>query len=275
MGATTGIAWCDSTINFWWGCTEVGPGCDLCYARVFSARMNRAKWGDEAPRLRTTAKVWDSLMQWERKAIKTGKPIKVFCQSMSDFFDKLAPDEWREEAWERIKATPHLRYQILTKRISLVEKKLPKDWGPAYDHVGFMCTVVNQQEAIRDIPRLLRLKHSHSVKWVGLSVEPFLGRIFLHSYWLNREQPSLDWVIVGGESARGADLAQCRAYDMEAALEIVQRCQWYNVPVFHKQLGSRPYWRGKAFKVDHWKGEIPTEWPTGFQVQEFPKALLH
>lgn len=234
--------------------------------------MNKAKWGDEAPRARTSASVWNSVLAWEKKAIKTGKPIKVFCQSMSDFFDKQAPDAWREEAWELIKATPHLRYQILTKRISLIEKKLPKDWGEAYDHVGFMCTVVNQQEADRDIMRLLRLKWSHSVQWVGLSIEPFLDRIHLDPLWL--VDCGLDWIIVGGESARGNDLAKCRVYDMGAALDIIKNCQQYGVSVFHKQLGSRPYWNGSQFRVNHWKGEVPSEWPKEFQVQEFPRALL-
>lgn len=274
MGETTGIGWTDSTINFWWGCTEVGPGCDLCYARVFSNRMNKAQWGDEAPRMRTSDKVWDSVFQWEKKAIKIGQPIKVFCQSMSDFFDKMAPDAWREEAWERIKATPHLRYQILTKRISLVEKKLPKDWGPAYSHIGFMCTVVNQQEADRDIPRLLRLKKSHDVKWVGLSIEPFLDRIEIPAEWLNNELTSLDWVIVGGESAKGKDLSKCRPYNMNAALAILDRCRLTGVPVFHKQLGSVPFKDEMPFFVSHWKGEARSEWPQEFQIQQFPEALL-
>lgn len=280
MGATTGIGWTDATINFWWGCTEVGPGCELCYARTLAeTRWKRANWGDEFPRVRTSDKVWNSVFQWDKKAEKDGKPIKVFCQSMSDFFDKRAPSEWREEGWARIKKTKHLRYQILTKRITLIEKMLPADWGPEYSHVGFMCTVVNQQEANRDVPRLLKLKQERNVTWVGLSIEPYLEHIFIHPDWinwrnLNPNAPALDWIIIGGESAQGSDLAKCRPYDMNSALGIVELCQANNTAVFHKQLGSRPYMDGKPFKVAHWKGEVPEQWPQQLRIQQFPQALL-
>ena len=35
---------------------------------------------------------------------------------MSDLFDKQVPDEWRERVIEVMRDTPHLQYQILTKR---------------------------------------------------------------------------------------------------------------------------------------------------------------
>ena len=33
MGKKTGISWTDSTFNSHWGCVEVSPACDNCYAR--------------------------------------------------------------------------------------------------------------------------------------------------------------------------------------------------------------------------------------------------
>lgn len=273
MGENSNIAWTDNTINFWWGCTEAGPGCDNCYARIFSARMNKAKWGDHEPRLRTSKHVWDSLDMWDRKAAKTGTPAKVFCSSMADFFENhrdVGP--WRTEAWTRIKRNKNLRFQLLTKRGSNIPKMLPDDWGPDYEHVGFMVTVVNQQEANRDIPRLLKFKDQFDAAWVGLSIEPFLDSIVFDREWL--ERGALDWVIVGGESERPLT-DKCRPYNMNAALDILNTCAGMNVPAFHKQLGSRPVYHGQPFAVEHWKGEIPTHWPTEFQVQQFPQALLH
>ncbi len=51
MSETTEIAWCDSTVNFWEGCTKVGPGCDFCYAEDRDKRYHGGEhWGVGAPR---------------------------------------------------------------------------------------------------------------------------------------------------------------------------------------------------------------------------------
>ncbi|RYG07136.1 MAG: DUF5131 family protein [Burkholderiales bacterium] len=34
MGERSAIEWTDPTVNFWWGCTKVGPGCDHSYAET-------------------------------------------------------------------------------------------------------------------------------------------------------------------------------------------------------------------------------------------------
>ena len=72
-----------------------------------------------------------------------------------------------------------------------------------------------------------------------------------------RQAQGLDWVIVGGESGRGA-----RPMDSAWATQIVQQCQQSNVPVFVKQLGSR--W-GKQHK------EIE-QYPADLRVREVPPA---
>ena len=41
MGAVTKIEWCDHTFNPWWGCTQVSPLCDHCYAMMLDARWFR------------------------------------------------------------------------------------------------------------------------------------------------------------------------------------------------------------------------------------------
>lgn len=45
MGETTGIAWCHHTFNPWWGCVEVSPACDHCYARTEAIRFGHRVWG--------------------------------------------------------------------------------------------------------------------------------------------------------------------------------------------------------------------------------------
>jgi protein gp37 len=46
MGATTEIAWTDSTFNPWVGCQAVSPGCDHCYPEAhFAKRLKFVEWG--------------------------------------------------------------------------------------------------------------------------------------------------------------------------------------------------------------------------------------
>ena len=58
---------------------------------------------------------------------------------MKDFFIADA-DEWRSEAWEIIRRTPQLTYQILTKRPVLLQRRLPADWGSGWPNEGFVWT---------------------------------------------------------------------------------------------------------------------------------------
>lgn len=37
MAETSAIEWCDATVNFWSGCTEVSPGCGHCHAETLNA----------------------------------------------------------------------------------------------------------------------------------------------------------------------------------------------------------------------------------------------
>lgn len=45
MAETSAIEWCDATVNFWWGCTKVSPGCDHCYAESWNAFRGTGEWG--------------------------------------------------------------------------------------------------------------------------------------------------------------------------------------------------------------------------------------
>jgi protein gp37 len=39
MSEKTKIQWCDSTLNFWSGCTKVSEGCRNCYAERWGKRF--------------------------------------------------------------------------------------------------------------------------------------------------------------------------------------------------------------------------------------------
>lgn len=247
MGENSAIEWCDHTFNPWEGCQKVGPGCDHCYAESRNRRFaGGANWGPGAPRRRTSASNWAQPRIWNRKAkafkAEHGHWPRVFCASLADVFDNAVDPTWRRDLWELIRDTPDLRWILLTKRVGNIAGKLPFGWlDGQFDHVGLMITVVNQDEADRDVQKLLNVPISGG-QWFGVSHEPALGGIRWSGVspdgkrmwnWLTGEigtmypdgpdfdqGSKLSWIIYGGESgpdarpshpdwARG-DRDQCR-----------------------------------------------------------------
>lgn len=262
MGANTSIQWTDATISPWDGCTKVGPGCDHCYAEVIAdKRFHIVKWGAGQPR-KWRESFAANAKKLERKAVREGRQLKVFI-SMCDPFDNEVPDEWRAELFKVILNTPHLTWQLLTKRISNVNKMLPTDrrgdptsWGCGYPNVWIGATVVNQAEADRDIPKLLAVPAA--VRF--LSIEPMLGAIDLnyafgipwgagrgscpmHLAGIAPEglrpkgKHHLHWVICGGESGKDA-----RPIHPDWARSLRDQCSAAGVPFFFKQWGEWIPW---------------------------------
>jgi len=248
MSNKTKIEWTDATVNFWWGCTKVGPGCDHCYAETLDARFGPSHWGTDTPR-RQIASAANTLAKLNRQGGK-----RVFIQSMSDLFDNEVPGEWFDAAWMHIHNSTECRIQIVTKRISRVEKAISESGPPIWpQHAGLMITVVNQAEADRDIPRLLALKAKLGIPWVGLSMEPLLGPVDLTNIpgqkiaqnitiiqdalrghnGIGHNTPRLDWVITGGESGPKA-----RPMHPDWARSLRDQCDAAGVPFFFKQWGE-------------------------------------
>jgi protein gp37 len=217
MGATTGISWTEHTQNFWRGCTRVSPGCDRCY--MFPGQ--KSKGLDPTRVIRTGAALWKQPRKWNEEVQAEGKRRHVFTCSWSDFFHPDA-DPWRAEAWQVIKDTPWLDYQILTKRPGRIPYSLPQDWSDGYPNV-----------------------------WLGVRIEspPFLWRIEMlkkisaHIRFLSLEpllEPlgeldfsGIGWVIVGGESGSGF-----RPMLHAWARDIRDACVAQGVPFFFKQSAA-------------------------------------
>ena len=131
MADRTLIAWTDRTMNFWLGCFKVSAGCTNCYADTLtSGRMGLDVFGhDVSKRKRTGPALWKRPFKWNREARAAGVPARVFCMSLGDFFeDSPGTNEWREDAWDVIRHTPWLDWQILTKRPENITKMLPDTW---------------------------------------------------------------------------------------------------------------------------------------------------
>jgi protein gp37 len=247
MAENSGIEWTDHTFNPWWGCSEVSPGCDHCYARTLAKRLHPDLdlWGPKSQRLMFEPRHWNEPLGWNRKAEKAGRRDRVFCASMADVFDNQVDlDDERADLWTLMHKTPHLDWLLLTKRVANVARMVPPSWMKGHwpKHVRLGISVVNQTEADRDIPKLTDLPSSNF-----LSLEPLLDPVDLRDWlaiepdrnwsWRRKskffEDPSIDWVIVGGESGPGA-----RPMHPDWVRNLRDQCQAAGVPFLFKQWGE-------------------------------------
>jgi protein gp37 len=178
---TTPIGWTDATWNPWIGCEHVSTGCDNCY--MFSD-MRRYGQNPEVVR-RTMSATFNAPLKWVRK---NSEIQRVFTCSWSDFFITDA-DEWRSEAWEIIRRTPQLTYQILTKRPVLIQRRLPADWGEGWPNCWLGVTMESRDylerlNVLRRVPAAIRFASFEPV-------QENLGDIDL---------TGIHWAIIGGES---------------------------------------------------------------------------
>ncbi len=260
MGDQTNIEWCDSTFNPFIGCTKVSPGCDNCYAeKLMDHRMHKVVWGASQERVRTSAANWRKPLAWNAAAdafmATHGRRQRVFCASLADVFDNEVDPAWRRDLFDLIELTPNLDWLLLTKRIGNVARMVAvarsHDWLAGQRNVMLGATIVNQEEADRDIPKLLAVPAARRF----LSMEPLLGPVNLtaipmsgsghHEFdpiitanVLRRAEAypplsSLDWVIVGGESGPGA-----RPMHPLWARDLRDQCAAAGVPFLFKQWGE-------------------------------------
>jgi protein gp37 len=282
MTENSKIEWTDHTFNPWVGCTKISPGCDHCYAESWAKRAGSPELWADGERRRTTAQNWRQPFKWNAAAEAAGVRARVFCASLADVFDNSVPREWRADLFRVIHNTPHLDWLLLTKRIGNAREMIEraridghlltsgsKHWP--WPNVWLGATVVNQEEADRDIPKLL----ATPARIRFLSCEPLLGPIDFAGWWVDHQNPAmhettleaLDWVIVGGESGGGA-----RGMDVGWAVDIVEQCKAVETAVFVKQLGARPFMSPGpiTWPTTSTKGSDMSEWPEVLRVREFP-----
>lgn len=269
MVENSSIEWTHHTFNPVTGCQKVGPGCDNCYAEGWAKRSGLVKWGPGEERRPTSDAYWRQPLKWDRVAAAAGERRRVFCASLADVFDNAWPAGIRERLFDLIKATPHLDWMLLTKRPGNIARMLPPDWGRGYTNVWLGCTVTSQDEADRDVPKLLAIP----ARVRFLSMEPLLGPVDLTALpygetignaptyqdalrgklWMPAGTPTwaidrratvgdrtyvdltcrVDLVIVGGESGPGA-----RPMHPDHVLSLRDQCVSAGVSFFFKQWGE-------------------------------------
>jgi len=296
MGANSKISWTDHTFNPWVGCSKVSPACKNCYAEAWAKRSGLVQWGDSAERRRTSETNWRQPLKWNKEAQKAGERRRVFCASLADVFEdreELAP--WRADLFRLIRGTPHLDWQLLTKRpenwiahlnaaliqfdseddtemIRFISGWLTGSWVPANVRIG--TTVENQEMADKRIPELLKIP----ARVRFLSCEPLLGPIDFTA--IGYPHPLLRWhcrncdarvicatcPVCGYASERigaidwiivgGESGPHARTMQIQWARDLRNQCVAANVPFFMKQMTQ--------------KALIPDD----LMIREFPNVMF-
>jgi len=241
MGDKTLIAWTDRTFNIAWGCAKISPGCKNCYADTLATRYGHSVWGVNGQRRTFGAKHWEKPLDWEVESHIHNAGVRgagwnhlVFCSSMCDVFeDHPTIDTERRKLWALIKATPHLDWQLLTKRADRIADNLPADWAVKnYPNVWLGVSIENDEyvwraESLKQIPAAVHF----------VSYEPALGPL------PSLDTRGLEWLIVGGESGR-----EWKKHEMNHAWarDIRDRCAKSRTAFFFKQSSAALTERGTS-----------------------------
>ncbi len=300
------IEWCDDTINFLAGCTRVSRGCDHCYSATMTKRLAGMGQEDYAGLINDEKKHFNGTVKLrpERLSIplKWRKPKRVFVNSMSDTWHPDVPFDFIAAMFGVMAATPHITYQLLTKRPERMLEwfewiqsipRAPEQSAmmQAEDHVGilrrnhdgwpldnvWLGVSCEDQDAL-DARLPLLAQCPAAIRF--LSCEPLLGPIDL---CLEHYEPGIrpDWIIIGGESGPRA-----RTLDVESVRSIISQCAEHDsTACFVKQLGRHPVelvsvigkpgetsWR--TVQLRDRKGGSMEEWPEELRVRQFPDLEL-
>lgn len=221
----TKIEWCDHTVNFWWGCSEVSEACKNCYARAIAKRFKVECWGDK-PRHFRIEKATEEVLKLNASAKRRGVVETLFVNSMSDFFDPTVSDGIRFSLWRLFEECENLRFMILTKRAQHFRNHFRTYENDIPPNVHFGFTAENQERFDERMSALYGLGVQ-----IFLSCEPLIGEIDISAY-----AAKIDWVIVGGENA---PLLKCREFDSRHANKLLRQAQKHYIPYFFKSTGKR------------------------------------
>lgn len=212
----TSIEWTEKTWNPTTGCNKISAGCKHCYAAIWSTRlqaMGQEKYKDGFA-LRMHEDALTIPYTWKQ-------PEMVFANSMSDLFHKDVTLDFIKKVFYVMADNPQHTFQVLTKRADrLKELHAELNWTP---NIWMGVSV----EDSRVLHRVDVLRETNAMTKF-LSCEPLIGPL------TGLDLTNIDWVIVGGESAR-----KPRPMNQEWVIEIHEKCIAAGVPFFFKQWGGK------------------------------------
>src|SRR3954447_7173574 len=249
------------TLNIALGCFPGSQGCKFCYAPYSVVRQQHYPGRDGIVTKDTLGRlVWTGkvvpLPERLNEPRRKKKPHMIFVNALTDVFSPKLPRNFVRHLWQTMADTPQHIYVILTKqpkRMRDIVKLLAAEFG-VLPNVWLGVSAENQHYAEVRIGFLMETPAAVRV----VSCEPMLGPIDLTALKLRRQRPDLgwdvlgrrwgvrgawseplsagiDWVILGGESARRAD---ARPMHIRSARHLVAQAVANCVAVFFKQWGS-------------------------------------
>ena len=178
----TPIRWSTYTWNCWSGCERISPACRFCYAETKAERMRSTPAFPNGFELTYRPHKL-------RDPLKIKEPALVFVNSMSDFFDERVPDEWRDRLVDIMRVTPHLQFQVLTKRPRVLVDYCDRRDIP--DNVWLGVSV----ELPLYLKRVDTLRQARAAGPKFISAEPLLADLST-----DLDLSGISQIIAGGES---------------------------------------------------------------------------
>lgn len=254
------VTWCDYSWHPVTGCTRVSPACERCYAES----MSGGPYLKTNPRYEGTTKTtpkgprWTGLIKTHSDLLgqpaRTKKPGRVFVCGMSDLFHVEVPTEFICRVFDSMHIARHHKYICLTKRPErIVEVEQHPDFPGWAPHIWMGTTIENNDH----VERADHLRACGAeVKWI--SAEPLLGP-------LNRlDLSGIDWMVIAGESGKGARLMNVAWVD-----DLMARSRDASIRIHVKQMGEAwtrmNGYRGHGTKMEQWDEQ--------FRVREYPEDV--
>lgn len=293
------------------GCSQVSPGCDLCYAKTFAERFEGTSghYFESGFDVVLRPQRLDMPLRWRR-------PRRIFVNSMSDLFHDQVPATYIARVFAVMALAPRHSFQVLTKRHGRMHSLLTSrdvtgrgqtfesmvrnaahnmrnnarclEWPRAHDLVwplNNVCLVVsaeNQKWADIRIPYLLDTPAAIR----GVSLEPLLSAVQLTRLYVERQGLPMYWI--NALTGRNADMG--RPCPDVASLDWVivggesgadarpMKLQWARSLRDQCQAAGTAFFfkQGGTVLARQWghpgKGDDPAHWPEPFP-QQFPRPL--
>lgn len=272
-----------------WHCEAIATGCQNCYAESMNG----------GTKLSYNRKNRDEVIHFLHrptleKPLHWRKPRMVFWMDMGDLYGDWVLDEWIDQCFAVMAATPQHVHCVLTKRLKRVaeylrahgEREVPRDtkklaaWPLPNVWLGTSCST--QADVDRLAPILLGCPAA--VRF--LSLEPLLREIALRQAgcfmwhkspckaharfnlecvqcrkeWEAPKVKSLiDWVIIGAESG-----PRRRPRETDWIRGLRDECVAASVPLFVKQSHEN----GRLVKMPEIDGKVWNQWPSPAEAEK-------
>ncbi|CUW37790.1 conserved protein of unknown function (Putative phage protein Gp37/Gp68) [Magnetospirillum sp. XM-1] len=222
----TQIEWSDEVLNPFAGCSRVSTVCKNCYAERWAYRLTTmGKPGQHYTGVvqnKNGAISWTGEVKFHPEVLQSikGNNKIYFVNSMSDMWHEKVDLDWISQCHIAFSKHPENLFLCLTKRAERLGTEGHKVIWPSNVWMGVS---VGDKHSLAYLEELRKCP----AKTKFVSIEPLIEDLG------DFELSEIDWVILGGESGKGA-----RIMEEPWVRRIKDLCDNQNVPLFFKQWGD-------------------------------------